>query len=135
MKRISLPLLAIVLFASVESQDKWTVQLNNKTLLTAKKEDTTANVVSLKDVNKGSLTLTYIQAKVQHKWGRRLVVYDVTDNELYAKEAFSITIPTATLKKWKKVHSQIKIYTWPVSNDPRIKLKVRRVHLCTINFT
>ena len=135
MKKIFLFILAIGLLSFSYAQDRWTVKINSKTLLTAKKEDTALNVVSIADIKKGSLVVSYTPGKMQSEWGRRLVIYDLADNELYAKEAFNITIPAATLKKWKKNHSQIKIYTWPVSKDPRIKLKVRRVHLCTINFT
>ncbi len=134
MKRLLLFIIAITSFVFVHAQDRWTIQLNNKTLLTAKKEDTTANVVSVKDLKKGSLIITYTPGTADSKWGRRLSIYDVAENELYTKEAFSITIPATTLKKWKQNHSKIKIYTWPISKDPRIKLKVRRVHLCTINF-
>jgi hypothetical protein len=135
MKKILLLLIASLALSTTYSQDRWTIQLNSQTLLTAKKEDTTANLISITDIKKGSLIITYASGKADSKWGRRLAIYDVTDNELYAKEAFSITIPAATLKKWKAIHSQIKVYTWPISKDPRIKLKVRRVHLCTINFT
>lgn len=134
MKKAILFISAFLTFVFVYAQDRWTVQLNSKTLLTAKAEDTLANVISITDIKKGSLVVTFTPGETNSKWGRRLAVYDIADNQLYSKEAFSISIPAASLKKWKTGHSQIKIYTWPISKDPRIKLKVRRVHLCTIKF-
>lgn len=128
--------LAIILFAATisQAQERWTVQLNSKVLLTAKTEDTAANVVALKDLKKGALIVTYIPGKVQDERKRRLMVYDRNDNELYSKEAFTISVPVASLKKWKRTSSQIKVYTVPVLGEAGAAVRLRRVHLCTINF-
>ena len=126
----------LLLFCSVKSfsQDWWTEQLNINILLTVEEEDTTANVIKLNDLKKGNLIVTYNPEAPKEGWGRQLMVYGVADNELYSKEALKIVIRVATLKKWKKTNAALKIYTLPISKDPRIKLKVRRVHLCTIKF-
>ncbi len=110
------------------------MQLNSKVLLMAKAEDTTANIIAMKDLKKGSLIVTYVPGKVQNERKRRLMVYDNNDNELYSKEAFSIAIPVASLKKWKMASPQIKIYTLPVLGEAGATMRLRRVHLCTINF-
>ncbi|MDB5206707.1 MAG: hypothetical protein JWR72_1782 [Flavisolibacter sp.] len=127
---------AAVLFCalSTEAQERWTVQLNSKVLLTAKTEDEAVNVIAVKDLKKGSLIVTYIPGKVAGERKRRLMVYDSSDSELYSKESFSISIPVASLKKWKIASPQIKIYTIPVLGEAGATVRLRRVHLCTINF-
>ncbi len=116
------------------AQEHWSVQLNSKTLLTANTEDTVTNVVSVNDLKKGSLIVTYNPGKAENERKRRLAIYGDNDNELYSKEAFTISIPTSTLKKWKHTTSQIKIYTWPALGAEGANVRLRRVHLCTINF-
>ena len=135
MKTILLFVLSVALALRSTAQERWTVVLNSKALLAANTEDSVNNVVTLNDLKKGTLVVTYTPGKVQSGLSRRIAVYDAMDNELYSKEALSIVIPVANLKKWQRdTLSPIKIYTWPVSKDPAIKLKVRRVHLCTINL-
>ncbi len=135
MKTIYLVLLSIALSYGSKAQERWMVQLNSKTLLTANKEDTVANVATITDIKKGSLVVTYVPGKAQSGWGRRLMVFDAANNELYSKEDFSMIIPAANLKKWHRSGiAQLKVYTIAVPKDPRIKVKLRRVHLCTINL-
>jgi hypothetical protein len=127
-------ILLVSISVCTNAQERWTVQLNSKVLLMAKAEDTTANIIAMKDLKKGSLIVTYVPGKVQNERKRRLMVYDNNDNELYSKEAFSIAIPVASLKKWKMASPQIKIYTLPVLGEAGATMRLRRVHLCTINF-
>ncbi len=126
----------MILFSALigHAQERWTVQLNSYVLLTAKTEDTATNVIGVHDLKKGSLIVTYIPGQVQNERKRRLMVYDASENELYSKEAFNISIPVASLKKWKRTSSQIKIYTLPVLGEAGATVRLRRVHLCTINF-
>lgn len=123
------------------SQDRWTVQLNDLQLLSVNTEDTAANVVRPKKLKKGSLIVTYVpdvrSLKLRTAEGerkRRLMVYDAGDNELYSKEAHSITIPVATLKKWRLTTPRVKIYTIPVLGEEGAAVRLRRIHLCTVNF-
>lgn len=134
MKTVLFTMLAVAISMKGFSQERWTVELNSKVLLSAKTEDEAANVISVKDFKKGSLLVTYVPGKVQDERKRRLMIYDSGDNELYSKEAFNITVPVATLKKWKLNTTQIKIYTIPVLGEAGAAVRLRRVHLCTINF-
>ena len=134
MKTVLFTMLAVAISMKGFSQERWTVELNSKVLLSAKTEDEAANVISVKDFKKGSLLVTYVPGKVEGERKRRLMIYDSGDNELYSKEAFNITVPVATLKKWKLNTTQIKIYTIPVLGEAGAAVRLRRVHLCTINF-
>jgi hypothetical protein len=128
--------LAAILFCTLKSgaQERWTVQLNSKVLLTASTEDTAANVIALKDLKKGSLIVTYIPGKAEGERKRRLMVYDNNESELYSKEAFSITVPVASLKKWKIASPRLKLYTILALGEAGATVRLRRVHLCTIKF-
>jgi hypothetical protein len=131
----TLLLLTILSFGfAVNAQEHWMVELNSKTLLTAKTEDTTANTISVNDLKKGSLIVTYVPGVAEGQRKRKLMVYDAGDKELYARENLSIVIPVKTLKKWKQTSPQIKIYTIPVLGEAGATVRLRRVHLCTIRF-
>lgn len=117
-----------------KAQDRWTVQLNDKTLLLANEEDTLKNRVWVKDLKKGALMVTYHPGKVQNERKRRIMIFDDNDRELYAKEAHSISVPVKSLKKWKWNSPRIYIYTIPVLGEEGAAVRLRRVHLATINI-
>ena len=119
--------------APAPAQTSWTVQLNSKVLLTATQEDVEKNVVTLKDLKKGSLLVSYRETP-DKDWSRTIAVYDVNDAELYKKQERSITLPVTQLKQWAKKGTPIKVYTMLVPLNPAIAVRLRRVHLCTINF-
>jgi len=129
-------LLITTLFFTFTSmaQDRWTVQVNSKTLLTANEENTTKNVVKSGELKKGSLIVTYYPGKVENERKRRIMIFDNNDQELYSKEAHSIVVPVADLKKWRLTSPQISIYTIPVLGEEGANVRLRRVHLATINL-
>ena len=128
-------LIATLLFTfNSMAQDRWTIQLNSKTLLTANEEDTSKNVVKSGDLKKGSLIVTYFPGKADNERKRRIMIYDINDRELYSKEAHSITVPVANLKKWRLASPQIKVYTIPVLGEEGANVRLRRIHLATINL-
>ena len=134
MKQVFLFLLAVCVGFASKSQERWTIQLNSKTLLTATGEDTTRNLVKANDLKKGSLIVTYHPGKVENERKRRIMIYDINDRELYAKEAHSISVPVASLKKWRLTSPQVKVYTIPVLGEEGANVRLRRVHLCTIKL-
>ena len=134
MKQVFLFLLAVCVGFASKSQERWTIQLNSKTLLTATGEDTTRNVVKANDLKKGSLIVTYHPGKVENERKRRIMIYDINDRELYAKETHSISVPVASLKKWRLTSPQVKVYTIPVLGEEGANVRLRRVHLCTIKL-
>ncbi|RYF84731.1 MAG: hypothetical protein EON98_08435 [Chitinophagaceae bacterium] len=134
MKQIFLLVFILGLGFISKAQDRWTVLLNSNVLLTANAEDTTKNVVKVDDLKKGSLIVTYTPATVENQRKRRIMIYDANDQELYAKEALSIVVPVSSLKKWMLTSPQIKIYTLPVLGEEGANVRLRRVHLATINL-
>jgi len=134
MKHIFLLAFVLGLGFISKAQDRWTVLLNSNVLLTANAEDTTKNVVKVDDLKKGSLIVTYTPAKVENQRKRRIMIYDMNDQELYSKEALSIAVPVSSLKKWMLTSPQIKIFTLPVLGEEGANVRLRRVHLATINL-
>lgn len=134
MKKLFLITALIGLSIAGYSQERWTVQLNDKSLLLANEEDTLKNRVWIDDLKKGSLMITYHPGKVENERKRRLMVFDATDSELYSKEAHNISIPVATIKKWSLTTPKIHIYTIPVLGEEGANVRLRRVHLATIHL-
>ena len=100
----------------------------------ANEEDTLKNRVSVDDLKKGSLIVTYHPGKVDNERKRRIMIYDVNDQELYTKEAHSVSVPVASIKKWRLNTQQIKVYTMPVLGEEGANVRLRRVHLATIHL-
>ena len=134
MKQLFALMATLLLTFAAMAQDRWTVQLNSKTLLMATEEDTTKNVVKADDLKKGSLIVTYVPSKADNERKRRIMIYDMNDQELYSKEAHSITVPVSNIKKWRLTSPQIKVYTIPVLGEEGANVRLRRVHLATIKL-
>ena len=133
MKILLLLLASVCFITGVDAQSGWTVQLDGKELLKATVEDTAANVVTLDELMKGSLVVTYKEPR-KKGWGRTLMVYDEGDNQLASEEGYSLTVSPASLKKWAIKGNSVKVFTVQTSLNPKIAIRARRVHLCTINF-
>ena len=118
---------------TVAAQTKWTVQSGKNVLLKTAKEDTIANVITIKRSKISSLVISYAEPK-RKDWSRYIMVYDRADNELISKETYNLNLSASVLKNWAQKNKQVKIYTIPRNLNPAIAIKVRRVHLCTINF-
>jgi hypothetical protein len=125
----------------VFSQDsaEWAILLNKKKIFSAKEENDQKNIISVKlsDLKPGkNFTLFYLQVNTANKnqWIRTIGVYTTEDNELIRKNTSSITLPYKQIKKMLLENKTIRIYTWSLPKDPKeaARVRVRRVHLCTI---
>lgn len=134
MKRVLVFIAIVFAGISARAQDHWTIQLNSDLLLTANQEDSLHNVARIDDIKKGSLIVTYRPEKIDNALSRMIAIYDDMDRELYMKETLILTLPTDKLKEWEDQTQKIRVYTWPVSKSPNIAIKVRRVHLATIEL-
>lgn len=120
------------------AQDGWSVRLNNKTLLNAAKENEQANSRTIKASEwkkNGSLEVIFKKPEAREGWIRYIVFVDENDNELTRKEAAKqVKISLTLLKKLVAGKTKIKIYTFSLPADPDLaaRVRVRRVHLCTL---
>lgn len=121
------------------AQDSWKVCLNKKVLLNASVEDEKKNVVSIPiaDLNTTKLfTLGYKESSSQKGWQRTILIYNEKDNELKKQKGKKLTLKTWELKSLVNKYKTLKIYTINSPTDPKLKarVRIRRVHLCTLIF-
>ncbi|HLG41417.1 MAG TPA: hypothetical protein VI461_17185 [Chitinophagaceae bacterium] len=122
--------------------DSWKIVWKKKTILETSKEDETANT---KKITKTDLDKTYF-LEISYKEGtaknikalrRSFLFYGESDNELLRKDSTrNAKIPAAELKKIFADQKKIKIYTIAIPTDPNIaaRVRIRRVHLCTLEL-
>ena len=136
--RLIITLFLVLLFSPVLFAQSWKITTNGKTLLKANVENEEKNKISLKTTNlsKKGLTICYIEGKDQKKdWERVIAVYDSSDKELKEQKGNSLQISRDLLRSYFKNSPDIRIYTWALPTDPKLKalVRVRRIHLATIS--
>ena len=122
---------------STEAQDKWSVHLNKKAVLEASEESAEKNRVGIKasELKKANnFMLTYFENPKQKGWTRSIMIFDSTDKELKRINGTKLSLTNANLLSLLKKHKSIHLYTWSIPDDPALKarIRVRRVHLCTL---
>jgi uncharacterized membrane protein len=137
MRLIITLLLSLVISSSLFAQS-WKISTNGKTLLKANVENEEKNKISMKTSNlsKKGLSLCYTEGKDKKKgWERMIAVYDSTDKELKIQKGNSLQLSRDSLRSYFKNSPQIRIYTWALPTDPKLKalVRVRRIHLATIS--
>lgn len=115
----------------------WTIKLNNKSILCTRQEDTIKNVITIKqtDWNKsGNLEITFVEDE-KDTWMRTFYLVDEFDNEMIRKDStLHVKVSIAELKKLSTGKKQIKIFTSISPLDPNLAIRMRRVHLCTLQL-
>jgi hypothetical protein len=141
MKRIYGLLIFIFTTMFANAQDSWKIKLNSKVVLSATTDDETTNTRKIKRTEldgKGSLDVLYKSSKPATEWIQSLMFYGETDNEVFRKDSVTGTtqIKLATLKELFGTKSKIRIYTIAIPSDPDLaaRVRVRRVHLCTLEL-
>lgn len=80
----------------------------------------------------------YKEAKPAAGWIRSLMFFDENDNDLLRKDSISATtkIDNAAIKQLFAGKKKIRIYTISLPTDPNLaaRIRVRRVHLCTLEL-
>ncbi len=122
------------------AQDSWKVYLNKTEYLNSHEENESKNTFNISSsiLNKeGGLVITYIEKEPLKDWKRIFSISDKNDNILLQKENVRILkISNDSVKSLFKNKSSIHIYTWTLPNDPDLaaRIRIRRVHLCTIEM-
>ena len=140
MKKISFLSLFVSIIMMSFAQDTWKVYHNKIEKLITGKPDPVNNVISIKqsDLNApGFFLLSYSEEKSQTNWIRYLAVYDDADNMLIQKKGESkLKVDNEILKDMFLKNAVIKVFTWTLPADPDLaaRIRVRRVHLCTVEL-
>ena len=136
---LNFSLITMSLFAQTDS---WKIKWNKKIILETSKEDETANTQKINLADRGKacfLEISYKEAdpKSVKALRRSFLLFDENDKQLLKKDSTrSATISAAELKKLFGDKTKIKIYTVAIPTDPRLaaRVRVRRVHLCTLEL-
>lgn len=119
------------------AQDSWVVYLNKHQVMRAEEELPSSNRVLIKAAelnNSHVFTLTYFDTQLQDDWSRFMMVNDSSDHELKRIESSKLSYPNKDLLRLLRKHGTLHIYTWALPDDPELRqrIRVRRVHLCTL---
>ena len=140
MKKISFHLLFIIISVMSFAQDSWKVHHNKIEVLNTSTSDPVQNVITLKQADliaHGDFVVNYNEDKLQKNWIRYMGVYDGAENMVVQiKGATILKLPNKTLKDLLAMNSILKIFTWTLPTDPELaaRIRVRRLHLCTIEL-
>lgn len=142
MKKIVFLLFALTTGLLVLAQDDiaWSVFHDKRKLFSSSIENEEQNnlTVKLSDLESGKdFVISYCVANINDKkdgWKRTIGIYTPADKELYRKDSDTVKIPDLQIKKILLENRTIKVYTWALPKDPKeaARVRVRRVHLCTI---
>ena len=122
--------------------DSWKIKWNKKTILETGKENEPLNSKKIKkaDLDKNyCLEISYKESdkKKEQEWKRSFLFFDETDAELLRKDSTrELKITAAELKEIFTGKKKIRIYTIAIPTDPELaaRVRVRRVHLCTLEL-
>ena len=139
-----LSLIGTYMFSEAQTQktDSWKIKWNKKTILDAAKENETANTKKIAKAElskKYCLEIAYKESDPakEKEWNRSFLFFGDTDNELLRKDSTrNVKITAAELKKLFGDQKKIRIYTMAIPSDPDLaaRVRVRRVHLCTLEL-
>jgi hypothetical protein len=137
MKLFYLFLASFFISLGTVAQTSWKVLLNDKTVLNSSAENEEKNKVLIKKADlkkKKDFSLLYTEKNKKNNWQRFITLYDENDQELFQQEGTKLKMPTASLQSYFKKAKKIRVYTWALPTDPKLKaaIRIRRVHLCTL---
>jgi len=132
-------LLAFTLSTSLFAQESWKISHNGKQRLQTSIENEAQNVISIKRnalKKKGQLWIYRVVPEEQKGWNKTITLVDSKDTELAQSTSNSYKVTNAKLTALFKKASTIKVYYSAVPSDPELasRIRVRRVHLCTIRL-
>jgi len=137
MKPALLLFLFSALFLPALAQDSWTVKWDGNAILQASGEDEKKNTVRLTPSSldqRTSLILEYSQGEKRAGWERTIMLVDDRDKVLVKKKGSVFSISNTGLKSLFKESRVLHLYTVSLPTDPdlKVRVRVRRVHLCTL---
>ena len=122
---------------AVAQNNSWKITLNNKVLIATVKEDEAKNTKKIKaaDWKKNGYFQINYKEKDTSVFYRSFLFFDENDNEILRKDTVrNYKIPAKDLIKLFAGKKEIHIYTIISPKDPNLAIRVRRVHLCTLQL-
>ena len=117
--------------------NSWKIKMNKKVVLATSVENEKANVRKIKkdDLKKtGFLEILFTEAE-PGTWYRSFQLYDKDDHELLRVDSTTdAKIAFTQLRQLYRNRKEIIIYTTVSPRDPNLAVRIRRVHLCTLQI-
>ena len=138
MKKIILltSLLFTTLFLSAQ-KGSWIIKLNNKIILSTRQEDAIKNVKKIKTTDwkkSGKLEIFFTEDE-KNTWMRSFQFVDEQDNDILRKDStLHAALSLVELRRLFAGKKKLIIYTTISPLDPGIAIRIRRVHLCTLQL-
>lgn len=137
MKKFLILLVTLLSLHTGFAQEKWTIQLNGRTVRRDSVENPEKNIVRVKrsQLKKGKeLSVLFSEKNEKKEWDRFLGIYNEGEEELVQKMSTKLKVSNAKLLYWGKTSKRLTIYTWSLPTDPdlRSRIRIRRIHLCTL---
>lgn len=126
--------------AQTSGGNTWTVEHNKAVRLKATGENVAKNTLTIKASDlkaEGQLYINYTEAKPLKDWKRTFAVFDEKDNDLMSYSGSSFKISNGKLRSLASDGiTTIRIYTWALPTDPDLasRIRIKRVHLCTVRL-
>lgn len=138
MKKATFLFAAIFTVILAQAQNNsWKIKMNKKVVLSTSVENEKANVRKIKkdDLKKtGFLEILFTEADPD-TWYRSFLFYDKDDHELLRVDSsVNPKIAFTQLRQLYRNRKEIIIYTTVTPRDPNLAVRVRRVHLCTLQI-
>ncbi len=132
--------LTCILFTTLllpAQKGNWIIKMNNKIILSTRQEDAKKNIKKIKSADwkkSGKLEILFTEDE-KNTWMRSFQFVDEQDNDIQRKDStLHATLSLVELRKLFTGKKEIKIYTTISPLDPGIAIRIRRVHLCTLQL-
>lgn len=123
--------------SAFSQQDNWKVLHNGNLCLESALENESRNTLALTKADvaqEGFLWVTYLERNRQKGWKRTIALFDERDREVFKREGSIMKLNNEQLAPFFNQSKTIKIYTWalPANPEEAARIRIRRVHLCTL---
>lgn len=136
MRVLAVLLALFIMPAKEQGEDSWTVILNGKNILNTKTEDEVKNLMRIPatSLKKNNIFIINYIEKVPVQGWERFMAAESQDTTLSEIKGRVLQMPNAALRNMFQKSDTIRVYTWalPTDLELRKRVRIRRVHLCTL---
>ena len=132
--------LTCILFTTLllpAQKGNWIIKMNNKIILSTRQEDAKKNIKKIKSADwkkSGKLEILFTEDE-KNTWMRSFQFVDEQDNDIQRKDStLHATLSLVELRRLFAGKKKLTIYTTISPLDPGIAIRIRRVHLCTLQL-
>ena len=132
--------LTCILFTTLllpAQKGNWIIKMNNKIILSTRQEDAKKNIKKIKSADwkkSGKLEILFTEDE-KNTWMRSFQFVDEQDNDILRKDStLHATLSLVELRRLFAGKKKLTIYTTISPLDPGIAIRIRRVHLCTLQL-